>query len=196
SGQTQGIISHFQKVSENIISTYAPAQGSLIIDVGSNDGTLLRCFKNAGYKVHGIDPAKEIAKKATESGIETSPTVPKQRWGGCGLVYSLLQQWEQAVLSKYPDAEHIVHHPHILALKSRRQLGAIGTYIHGAQHDRYEHSGIGASQKVVQRTMGRTEKRGHGRIPEGPSRTYQQALPPAEGARKTSPCERLSITNE
>ena len=75
SGQTQGIVSHFKEVSEKIISKYSPTTGSLIIDVGSNDGTLLRFFKNEGYKVHGIDPAKDIAKKATESGIETSPTV-------------------------------------------------------------------------------------------------------------------------
>ncbi|RDI48164.1 class I SAM-dependent methyltransferase [Aquicella lusitana] len=75
SGQTQGIVNHFQEVSEKIISMYAPTAGSLVIDVGSNDGTLLRFFKNAGYRVHGIDPAKEIAAKATASGIETTPSI-------------------------------------------------------------------------------------------------------------------------
>jgi SAM-dependent methyltransferase len=75
SGQTQGIVNHFKEVSDNIISKYQPTPGSLIIDVGSNDGTLLRYFKNAGYRVHGIDPAKEIAAKATASGIETTPSV-------------------------------------------------------------------------------------------------------------------------
>lgn len=75
SGQTQGIIDHFQEVSEKIISRYHPASESLVIDIGSNDGTLLRFFKNRGHKVHGVDPAKEIAKKATESGIETTASV-------------------------------------------------------------------------------------------------------------------------
>lgn len=75
SGQTQGIINHFQEVADKIISKFKPTPNSLVIDVGSNDGTLLRCFKNAGYKVHGIDPAVEIAKKATESGIETTASV-------------------------------------------------------------------------------------------------------------------------
>src|SRR3990167_1522734 len=75
SGQTQGIINHFEEVSQKIISKYTPLSGSLIVDVGSNDGTLLRFFKNAGYTVHGIDPAKDIAAKATASGIETTPSV-------------------------------------------------------------------------------------------------------------------------
>lgn len=75
SGQTQGIVRHFQDVSENIISKYTPSSGSLVIDIGSNDGTLLRFFKNAGYRVHGVDPAKEIAEKATASGIETTPAL-------------------------------------------------------------------------------------------------------------------------
>ncbi len=75
SGQTQGIVNHFKEVAEKVISQYAPTAGGLVIDVGSNDGTLLRFFKNAGYKVHGVDPAKDIARKATESGIETTASV-------------------------------------------------------------------------------------------------------------------------
>ena len=75
SGQTQGIIDHFQAVSNNIISKYRPKAGSLVIDIGSNDGTLLRFFKNAAYKVHGVDPAIQIAEKATASGIETTPAL-------------------------------------------------------------------------------------------------------------------------
>jgi SAM-dependent methyltransferase len=75
SGQTQGIVRHFQEMTEDIIAKYSPRKGSLVVDVGSNDGTLLRFFKNAGYKVHGVDPAREIAEKATASGIETTPDI-------------------------------------------------------------------------------------------------------------------------
>lgn len=75
SGQTQGIVNHFKEVSDKVIAKYSPAADSLVIDIGSNDGTLLRFFKNAGYRVHGVDPAREIAQKATESGIETTPSV-------------------------------------------------------------------------------------------------------------------------
>lgn len=72
SSQTKGILLHFQEVSEKVISTFLPTPGSLVMDIGSNDGSLLRCFKGKGYRVHGVDPAKEIADKATASGIPTT----------------------------------------------------------------------------------------------------------------------------
>jgi len=72
SGQTQGIVQHFKEVSEKIIHKFHPTAGGLVVDIGSNDGTLLRFFKEVGYQVHGVDPAKEIAQKATASGIETT----------------------------------------------------------------------------------------------------------------------------
>jgi SAM-dependent methyltransferase len=73
SGQTKGIVEHFEQVADKLVSKVRPAAGSLVIDVGSNDGSLLRQFKQRGHKVLGIDPAKDIARKATESGIETIP---------------------------------------------------------------------------------------------------------------------------
>lgn len=73
SGQTQGIIDHFKDVAQEIVQKFQPAPGSLVIDIGSNDGSLLRPFKDAGFKVLGIDPARQIAAKATASGIETLP---------------------------------------------------------------------------------------------------------------------------
>jgi hypothetical protein len=73
SGQTKGIVDHFKTVADNLIKRQQPTPGSLCIDVGSNDGSLLRPFKERGFRVLGIDPAKEIARKATASGIETIP---------------------------------------------------------------------------------------------------------------------------
>lgn len=73
SGEAKGMPEHFREVAAKIIQTYRPPPGALVIDIGSNDGSLLRPFQEAGYQVLGIDPAKEIAKKATAAGIETIP---------------------------------------------------------------------------------------------------------------------------
>lgn len=74
SGNAQGMLEHFAQAAENIIRSCRPPPGSLVIDIGSNDGSLLRPFKHAGFKVLGIDPAKAVAEHATASGI---PTVPE-----------------------------------------------------------------------------------------------------------------------
>lgn len=73
SGQAKGMVEHFEQVSANVIRTYQPPAGALVVDVGSNDGSLLRPFQKAGYRVLGVDPATEIALQATQSGIETIP---------------------------------------------------------------------------------------------------------------------------
>jgi len=73
SGEAKGMPEHFEKVAANIRDTYQPSGGSLVVDVGSNDGALLRPFKRAGHRVLGIDPATAIARMASESGIETIP---------------------------------------------------------------------------------------------------------------------------
>lgn len=73
SGEAKGMPEHFAQVASKIRGTYQPPAGSLVIDIGSNDGSLLLPFKKAGHRVLGIDPATEIARLATESGIETIP---------------------------------------------------------------------------------------------------------------------------
>ncbi|MBI2144005.1 NAD-dependent epimerase/dehydratase family protein [Candidatus Woesearchaeota archaeon] len=66
-------VQHFKDLSSLIIKRFSLQHGSLVVDVGSNDGILLRPFKEAGMKVLGIDPAEKIAAMATASGIETLP---------------------------------------------------------------------------------------------------------------------------
>ena len=73
SGNSSGLVQHFKEYADKIIDKYKPNENSLVIDVGSNDGTLLGFFKKYGLKVLGVDPAKEIAEKATSKGIKTLP---------------------------------------------------------------------------------------------------------------------------
>ena len=71
SGNAKGMPEHFQEVFTRISSCYPMPQGSLVLDIGSNDGSLLRPFHSAGYKVLGVDPARNMAEKAIAAGIPT-----------------------------------------------------------------------------------------------------------------------------
>jgi SAM-dependent methyltransferase len=63
---------HFREYAKEIIDRYGLTPDSLVVDVGSNDGTLLACFQELGIRrVQGIDPATAIAAAASVAGIPT-----------------------------------------------------------------------------------------------------------------------------
>jgi SAM-dependent methyltransferase len=66
-------VKHFEEYAQDVSETVGGMNGKLAVDIGSNDGILLRPFRDLGASVLGIDPATNIAKKATEDGVETWP---------------------------------------------------------------------------------------------------------------------------
>lgn len=70
---SKGLVKHFQQYARDVINTFHPKPNSLLVELGSNDGTLLKEFKVLGMRVLGVDPAKKIARVATLAGIETLP---------------------------------------------------------------------------------------------------------------------------
>ena len=71
SGTSPSFVKHFADYADQLVRAYQPASGALVVDIGSNDGTILACFKRRGLRVLGIDPARAIAEAATTAGIET-----------------------------------------------------------------------------------------------------------------------------
>lgn len=68
-----GLVEHFRKYAADTIARTQAAPGSLVVDIGSNDGSLLKAFRELGYRVVGVDPAAAIAARATAEGIPTMP---------------------------------------------------------------------------------------------------------------------------
>ena len=71
SGQTNSIVEHFKQISVMITRKFKLRKNDFVIDIGSNDGSLLKFFKNKNFRVLGIDPADKIANIANKRGIKT-----------------------------------------------------------------------------------------------------------------------------
>jgi SAM-dependent methyltransferase len=69
-GITKEVVDHHQHSAAEAVKRYALTGDSLVVDIGSNDGTLLSAFKTQGVRVLGVEPT-DIADIANANGIET-----------------------------------------------------------------------------------------------------------------------------
>lgn len=70
---SRGLIEHFKRYAIEARTEFGLRENDLVVEIGSNDGTLLGNFKDAGLRIQGVDPAADIAKRSTEKGIPTIP---------------------------------------------------------------------------------------------------------------------------
>jgi SAM-dependent methyltransferase len=71
SGIGPSFLKHIKKYVSSTINNCRLKNNSIVVDIGSNDGTCLKEFQLKGYRVCGIDPAKIPASIANASGIFT-----------------------------------------------------------------------------------------------------------------------------
>lgn len=68
-----GLDAHFASYADQVTKNLQLGKGNLVVDIGSNDGTLLNYFLKKGCSVLGVEPCEKIANHATSCGIETLP---------------------------------------------------------------------------------------------------------------------------
>ena len=72
SGMTRSLSDHFRDIAREVdAGELADRSEKSVLDIGSNDGTQLRHFRDLGYDVLGVDPSVTAARIARENGIET-----------------------------------------------------------------------------------------------------------------------------
>jgi len=70
SGTSDTIPAHFAAYAKDVAERFVP-KGGLVVEIGSNDGTLLRAFDRGSVRVLGVEPARNIAVMANAAGIPT-----------------------------------------------------------------------------------------------------------------------------
>lgn len=62
---------HCDELAATAMEVAGAGAGDLALDIASNDGLLLSCFRARGARVVGVDPARNLATEATARGIPT-----------------------------------------------------------------------------------------------------------------------------
>lgn len=77
SSLNKSMISHLKKKREYLIKIAKPKKNDLILDVGSNDGTLLNLYTNK-FKRYGVDPTAKKFLKYYQKDIKVIPKIFKK----------------------------------------------------------------------------------------------------------------------
>lgn len=65
------LIPHFNEMSKTTSEYLGLKPHDLVLDIGSNNGILLKEYQKLGFQVYGIEPAAKIAEKARKNGVPT-----------------------------------------------------------------------------------------------------------------------------
>ncbi|MFZ5623662.1 MAG: methyltransferase domain-containing protein [Gemmatimonadota bacterium] len=70
-GTSETIAAHNRAYARTVVDLLRLGPDDLVVEVASNDGSLLGCFQALGVRTLGVEPASNIAALARERGIET-----------------------------------------------------------------------------------------------------------------------------
>ena len=70
-GTSTTMAEHYRTYARQVVERLQIKNGNLVVEIASNDGSLLKCFQPYGVKVLGVEPASNIARLANQSGVAT-----------------------------------------------------------------------------------------------------------------------------
>jgi SAM-dependent methyltransferase len=71
SATSDAVRAHATTLAEGLVRQYGWGASDLVVEVASNDGTVLKAFQRAGVRVLGVEPAENIAAIAEREGVPT-----------------------------------------------------------------------------------------------------------------------------
>ena len=153
-------LEHARHFAAMAIKRFALKNSSRVVEIGSNDGYLLRFFKEAGIRTLGIEPADNVARAAVEQGLET-----RVRFFDSSLAAELAREGLGAdllvgnnVLAHIPHTNDLMiglkrllnpggvismEFPHLLSLIKENQFDTI-------YHEHYSYYSLTTAQKIFE----------------------------------------------
>lgn len=71
SSTSAAMAGHFRRFAEEVRAARLAADDSFVVEIGSNDGILLRHFAHAGIRHLGVEPSANVAQVARGRGVQT-----------------------------------------------------------------------------------------------------------------------------
>lgn len=73
SGLNGSMVDHLSRKARSLVAKHSLSSGSVVLDIGSNDGTLLNSLTGQGFKLIGMDPTSAKFQKYYETSIQVIP---------------------------------------------------------------------------------------------------------------------------
>ncbi len=62
---------HFKRLAKGLLATHAAGTDPFVVEIGSNDGIMLKHMAARGVRHLGIEPSENVARAAREKGVQT-----------------------------------------------------------------------------------------------------------------------------